>query len=67
MEKVKCTYADINLKLDDVFDGIKCDMRQLFEGMAHYQKENIILKNKVVELENKIKKLTSKKTKGDIR
>lgn len=52
----KVTYADINLKLDDVFDGIKGDMRQLFEQVSHYQKENIILKNKIIKLEEKLKK-----------
>lgn len=47
----KVTFADFNLKLDDVFDGIKGDMRQLFEQVSHYQKENEELKNKIIELE----------------
>lgn len=39
-EKIKYSWADLNLKLTDCFDGVRGDMKELFSRVAILQKEN---------------------------
>lgn len=50
MEKVSQSWANLNLKLTDCFDGVRGDMRELFELCARQQR-------RIGELEKQITNL----------
>lgn len=57
MEHRIYSWADINLKLTDVFSGITADFRETFEKLIKFKQENVILREENEKLKQEIRRL----------